>query len=280
MSPPRRDNRPRKDVLVYTVHKAASSFLNRLITKVTNYLRIDHHSINRQNSEEIIETGWKHWIETGSKRGCFGPIRLRKESPCVPDDLDRYSVVAHMRDPRDVLTSLFFSHTYSHNRGIFDLGDEARRTWEADGIDRYVLDRAVHGEEDFRGRYDVFCSQLAGRENVLVLRYEDLVSDYRTWLAQFLTVFSDWADDDAPPGSERTSRRSLAAVHRRFYDKFQDEFTVPAEDIHRHKRQVTPGDHRRKLKPETIEKLNAIFADVLHLLGYDAEQPPQIGMAA
>ncbi len=275
-----RHDRPRKNVLVYTVHKAASSFLNRLTAKVTKFLRIDYHSINRHNFEQIIETGWKHFIETGNKKGCIGPIRLRMEEPCVPDGLDRYSVVAHLRDPRDVLTSLFFSHTYSHNRGIFDLGDDVRKTWEADGIDRYVLDRAVNGEENFRGRYDVFCSQLYGRENVLVLRYEDLVTDYLSWLTQFLSVFSEWAEDEAAPGAGRTDRRSLSAVHRRFYEKFQDEFTVSTEDIYRHKRQVTPGDHRRKLKPETVAELNAIFADVLQLLGYAAEQPSRSDVAA
>ena len=43
----------------------------------------------------------------------------------------------------------------------------------------------------------------------------------------------------------------------------------PAEEnIHSHVRQVTPGDHRRKLKPSTIEQLNRALADVLLKYGY------------
>ena len=40
------------------------------------------------------------------------------------------------------------------------------------------------------------------------------------------------------------------------------------EDIYSHKRQVTPGDHKRKLLPETIDRLNSEFGEVLDVLGY------------
>ena len=40
------------------------------------------------------------------------------------------------------------------------------------------------------------------------------------------------------------------------------------ENKMKHKRQVTPGDHRRKLKPETIAKLNTDLADILTRYGY------------
>jgi hypothetical protein len=42
-----------------------------------------------------------------------------------------------------------------------------------------------------------------------------------------------------------------------------------AENINSHKRQVKPGDRRRKLKPETISQLNSTFSEVLDLLDYE-----------
>jgi hypothetical protein len=45
---------------------------------------------------------------------------------------------------------------------------------------------------------------------------------------------------------------------------------VSSENAHAHKRQVVPGDHRRKLAPETIVQLNQQFGEILSLLQYDA----------
>jgi hypothetical protein len=255
-----------RDVLIYTVHKAASSFLHRLAVRVSTYFGMYHYAINRDNHKQFQAKSWKGVIESEDACGCFGPIRLGAAEPCVPDLLERYSIVAHMRDPRDVLTSLFFSHTYSHNRGLFDPGDATREEWEKKGIDRYVLERCA----PFKKRYATFCSHLSGRQNVLVLKYEDLVTDYGGWLEKFLTAFSDWADQDPKERRGRVNVRSLEAAHGIFYEKFHREFQAVKEDIYSHRRQLTPGDHVRKLRPDTIKQLNGVFADSLATLGYAA----------
>lgn len=38
----------------------------------------------------------------------------------------------------------------------------------------------------------------------------------------------------------------------------------------KHVRRVTPGDHREKLQPATIARLNEAFGDVLERFGYSA----------
>jgi hypothetical protein len=40
------------------------------------------------------------------------------------------------------------------------------------------------------------------------------------------------------------------------------------EDPGNHHRQVTPGDHKRKLQNETVEYLNDYLSDVLQGFGY------------
>ncbi len=264
------------NVLIYTVHKAASRFLTRLTNRVARRLRMDYHSIaNDENFDAVFEQSWRDFIEEGDKRGCFGPIRLGAAEPSVPEDVSRFSVVAHLRDPRDVLTSLYFSHAYSHGPRRFDPGGEAKQHWEQMGIDAFVLERA----QPYRKRYDVFCSQLMGRPNVIFVKYEELVTDYNRWLARFLDAFCEWArplclawrannrsDTDQPIPT-------LARLQRVMFQKFQDEFVVADEDVHRHKRQIVPGDHRRKLKRETIDRLNEEFRDVLAHLEYPALGP-------
>jgi hypothetical protein len=49
----------------------------------------------------------------------------------------------------------------------------------------------------------------------------------------------------------------------------ESSFTVKrGEDAWSHRRQVTPGDHRDKLKPETISRLNGVFREALEALRY------------
>ncbi len=275
MPQPARTNRPRRSVLIYTVHKAASSFLERLTRKLTAHLGIEHHSAaDRKNRKEIFDAGWGRFIESGNKTGCFGPIRLGAAEPSVPNDLEKYSIVVHMRDPRDILTSYYYSHTYSHNRGLFDPGDAARQRWEKMGVDKYVLCKARGG---FQTRWQPLVSELYGKDNLLLLKYEELVTDYRSWLSQFLTAFSDWMSPKYPEKSDQIDKRSLPYVEKFFYEKFRDEFASPEEeDIYSHKRQVTPGDHCRKLKPQTVVELNAILGGMLSRLGYAADVPDPV----
>ena len=54
--------------------------------------------------------------------------------------------------------------------------------------------------------------------------------------------------------------RTLAA-------RYENSFHVAMENQYNHKRCVTPGDHQRKLRPETIAMLNNRLKDVLDMLG-------------
>ena len=45
-------------------------------------------------------------------------------------------------------------------------------------------------------------------------------------------------------------------------------FGVKEEDVSRHVRQVTPGDHKRKLTPEVQEQLTQILRPQLERFGY------------
>ena len=98
-----------KKILIYTVHKAASMFLHRVTSETAQELGIDYYSINDDKYFDIIkEQSWLRFIEDETKTGCFGPIRAEEAKPNIPEELDAYSIVLHLRDPRDALTSLLF----------------------------------------------------------------------------------------------------------------------------------------------------------------------------
>jgi len=261
-------------VLVYTVHKAASMFLHKLVTELAKQLEFDVYSINDKKYHDIIKkTSWKSFIETTTGPSCFGPIRAGEDValPVFLDDISNYSVVLHLRDPRDVLTSAYYSHTYSH--GITDRfkpTSEQRKKWEEQGVDDFVINRIPRVKKE----YEDLCAGLVGKENVTLVKYEEMVTDYGRWLKEVMSAFSGFEPRHKSVIDTLMREKNHEKIYLKLYKKYKDDFK-PAkkeEDVYSHKRQVTPGDYKRKLKDSTIDTLNSEFSSVLMSLGYQDYQ--------
>lgn len=167
-------------------------------------------------------------------------------------DLEKYRIVLVIRDPRDALTSRYFSKAFSHR--LPDRRDKAeaflaeRQRVRQMSVDDFVLQEMGRYCE----RYRTYMRELEGRPNVLETRYEDLIGDFPQWLDRVLAFCS--------LSCHEATRAKLIAESSGSVDTKEDKM--------RHKRQVTPGDHRRKLKPETISRLDGELADILTRYGY------------
>jgi hypothetical protein len=171
----------------------------------------------------------------------------------LPDTLSLPSgapAVVFLRDPRDALTSLYFSVAQSHPLPDTEkLRDDfaAQRTLAlSQHIDDFVLDRAEF--------YRMLVNQILDRLPCLghkLYRYEDVIFDKLEWamdMAAFLKL--------------NVSEEYIRAVVRRI--DIRPSVEDPAAPI----RRVTPGDHLDKLRPDTIRKLNDILREPLLRLGY------------
>lgn len=198
--------------------------------------------------------------------GCFAPIRFFVDVP----QLDNYEIIPHLRDPRDVLVSMFYSYCHIHP-GEIQANTGYRREVAERGIDAFVLDKATEKSPGYSGdygtgghvenlvgnlpkRYRDYIDRLLGKSNVQLVKYEEMVTNYRSWLEKFIRPFA--LDDKGRVIDE------LAALSAEFFPKR----TV---DVMTHVRHVTPGDHKNKLQPSTIKQLNEIFGDTLDALGYE-----------
>jgi len=243
-------------------------FLHQLTNNLSKKIGFDYYSINKdEHHDQIKSLSWKTFIEEKSnKKSCFGPIRAGRAEPIIPKGIESYSIILHLRDPRDVLVSLFYSHTYNHPRrpGRFNPSEKQRYRWDEGGIDAFVIQKAP----EFKKRYQSLTSNLFNEKNVVFIRYEDMVSDYGTWLKHFLSAFSHFSVPPKRILKIFRRRTSLADIHQKYIKKHENNFNISSEDIYRHKRQITPGDHRRKLKEDTIERLTFEFGGILKLLNY------------
>lgn len=201
---------------------------------------LDHMSVDQMQAYKHVfkPTGYVYSAFGGFVRGIA--------------DLERYLILLMIRDPRDTLTSLYFSTAFSHSipadRGKADRFVALRNQAREMTVDEYVLSKV----EQYQDRYRVYMEELEDWPNVHVAKYEDMILDFPRWLDGVLSFC------DLSIGAETRNRLVAAA----------GASSNTSENLMKHKRQVIPGDHRRKLKPDTIATLNADLADILNRYGY------------
>jgi hypothetical protein len=182
---------------------------------------------------------------------CFSGFRVIPQWLIGSDVLRRARKLVVVRDPRDILVSLYFSVKYSHwfpTVRTLQFGaaiDAVRRDTEL-SVDEFCIAYALHLNAQFSD-VRVF---LRG-DDALVLRYEDFVYN-KVALAKEICHWNGLNITD-----ERI--RELAGN----YDVIPN-----SDEPHAHIRQVHPGDHRRKLSADTIAALNISLANFLDAFSY------------
>jgi hypothetical protein len=168
--------------------------------------------------------------------------------------LGRTKSVVMVRDPRDMLVSLYYSLRSSHadpqglepERHGHRRWREGRQNAQAMSIDEHVMESAPVFAVLFAKQLE-----LAAMPGASVYRYEDVVYRKDEWLADMCRHLG-WP----------VSRRRCLKIAQSL-DVFPSE-----ERPGHHIRQVHPGNHKVKLKPDTIAHLNEIFSEALARFRY------------
>ena len=100
--------------------------------------------------------------------------------------------------------------------------------------------------DDYFERYEKYLNHFIGHPHVNLLKYEDMVYNFDSWLTSFLQPFKLSADD-------------INGLSKQFSDQVDSKNAKPNTHI----RKITPGDFRNNLKPETIDTLNQKFGHIL-----------------
>ena len=234
-------------VFIVGLVKSGSTLLNRIMRPITVAAGLNYSA----PASEMFARGLKlkgaviDFEPFGHAYGGFRDLPW----PLPTFGADR--TVLLVRDPRDALTSLYFSVAYSHvPPGTADspkllAAFEARRARvRAMAIDDFVLQEAK-GQERLMRRI------LANTPRHRLYRYEEIIFDKLAWTVDMV----EYLGLSPPP-------HLVSTVVAR-------NDVLPAEDAPlEHVRHVTPGDHRDKLRPETIAALDARFGEVMNKLGY------------
>lgn len=236
-----------KSVAIYTVHKAASTFLYRVMQDVARSEGIKSYSPNdKANPGWITDVGnnkaaafLREDIETPH---FVGPLRRPYN---LPEDC-LYRKLIHLRDPRDGLVSMFHSFSRTHT-GIPEA--ELKRR-QAMGIEKFILSRA----DDYLERYSIYIQWLELEKDIVFLKYEDMIASPHRWLADFLRACGTCRD----------------GLLERLCSNYAPDLDPAGAKEGTHKRKMISGQYL-ELDDSLVEQLNDKFRDVLIALDY----PPQ-----
>lgn len=235
-----------KSVIFFTVHKCGSTFTKKTLLKLIGPENIIPIKLSAYLSPEKKE---KYYYDASFMTKVLKPKgflfgAFKDMYPFA--NLDQYKVILILRDPRDVLTSSYFSTLYNHPLTAEDM-IKKRKKYAEYTIDEYVLEIAP----GIQKKYEAYCKNLLSDQNVLFLKYEEMVGDFSSWLAKIASYLE-------LKNPEKRIEELVEAT----------KFRVKKEDKNSFVRNITPGDHKNKLKPETINHLNILFRNELLKLDY------------
>lgn len=235
-----------KSIVFFSVHKSASTFIKNTIIKLLDHENLQPVDFSGYMSSEKQGRYYNDKEKMKSllvdKGFFYGAIRSYYDFPGI----ERFRVILVLRDPRDVLTSHYFSTLYNHPLSRIEVYEE-RKKYANQTIDEFVLENA----EALNEKFSNYINHLIGKENVLFLKYEDMISNFEIWLNQ-LSDFLKLENNNVKEEILRTTT-----------------FKVDKEDPNSFIRNIKAGDHKNKLLPATIEKLNVIFHATLTQLNYE-----------
>ncbi len=238
---------------LFSLPKAGSTLLMHVMADVCKALSIPAVDLPTQIFSLGLQPGelsddinclWKN-------RG-YAYVGFRSFLPSMQFDFSTTKNILLVRDPRDMLVSLYFSMKYSHVVPEMEDGEhpihKQRAVLEKEDINDAVL-KMAHA---YRKYFIDYLKNLP-TTTTRVYRYEDVIFRKKEWLTDML----DFLELKLP-------QAKITAIANK-YDIRPDK-----EDPKKHVRQVTPGNYKNHLSQSTIDALDKMFNPIMRLFHYDS----------
>lgn len=234
-------------VFLFAFHKSGSTLMDNMVNRYLKSLGIPTFSLFNEAFDNGIPTN----EVMNDALVCFSPQGMVylgfRHYPAFDLSLTGLRSILLVRDPRDMLVSMYYSIVKSHviprNHSSFQKSREAAALVD---IDTFVLEKAGIYLYNFR----VYQKKLPA-ETLVTYRYEDVIYEKASWLENLVKNLS-------------------LPVDKKLIEKTAQKFDIfpETEDQEKHIRQVHPGNYKSKLKQSTIDELNEKLAEFLQHYNY------------
>jgi len=234
-------------ILFFTTYKCASSFAAEMINELTTDARYKHVDLDSYfyHLEKDTDIEYKKNFSKKVFRKCgfvYGPMRHYQPIP----NINQYKILLILRDPRDVLVSHYYSAKYSHEIGTTKMLQK-RAAIQNQNIDEFVLGRL----EEFACIYEQYKLNILTLENVIFIRYEDMVTHPKKFIIKLHEMLKINIDNDS---IEEIVKGRMAIPKK--------------ENKYAHRRSGKSGQYLEKLNPKTIKIINSRLENVIDAFNF------------
>jgi hypothetical protein len=249
---------PQESIYFYSLHKAGTSIITHILRQVTNLKHVDYETMIFNNDLHEKPVFYDHGH-------LYGVFRITQPSTALmyttitqyistPEFVKDKTIVLMVRDPRDILISLYYSmrdsHVISANPVLKERALQQRNLVKNMSLEEFVLEKALK----IPIRFETLHRLSQSCRHSVILKYEDLIHDFEGFMAGF--------EQYIKIPQERREELYLASRPRL------------EEDPAAHKRSGKIAQYKEKLTPATQQKLTEICRPALELFGYDASEIP------
>lgn len=240
----------RPSLYLFAFVKSGSTLMDNMVSEYCASVGAPYFSLYDQAFSQGVRTGHiqRDAITCFDEGGIvFSGFR---HFPSFDLPIKNSRVIWLVRDPRDMLVSLYFSIMESH---VIPAGNEKlrreREQLSVISIDEFALKRA----RGYLMTFNRYQTKLEGTE-CRTFRYEDVVYKKSDWLYEIVAF----------AGLPSSPDLIESITHRH-------DIVPSREEVSKHIRQVHPGNFRKKLSTDTIAEINEILAPFLDEFGYEKE---------
>ncbi len=250
----------RPSVLAFSMAKAGSTLLNNILSRIAPdvdlvFFSIEDYLFSRNVSPTNRPLNIGGIIKPEGY--CYGGFRQFPAHP-VPILFSARSVLL-VRNPLDMITSLYFSLLKSHR-----IPRESGAPSDVEGAATKLISTRTYlqhtdinafARQAVRAYTRMFEGYVAQgfpwRKTVAIYRYEDVIFDKANWVADIC----DWYQWKLPAGRSE----AVGAM-------FDEQPDIERPD--QHIRQVKPGNHLAHLSPQTVTNVSEGLAEYMRIFGY------------
>jgi hypothetical protein len=187
----------------------------------------------------------------------YGPLKVPDENHPTsvyirkivnPAFLRNKKISILLRDPRDLIVSMYYSFGFTHNLSpnpeIRAFQEKRRENIQSMTIDQY----AIAISDNLKSKFDLLETIIRNNKKCIVLKYEDLIENYDEFIVNF--------------------KKNIPISGEMIKQIYKDTRPREKEDVKSHKRYGISGGYRTKLSLATIEFLNNKFSENLKYFGY------------
>ncbi len=237
-------------IMFISLHKCATSYFASYVLKnVSGYEHVDYLN-NLYNNVNVLPVIDRKGI-------IYGPIRIQDcnhprfsfvESLLIANNFNKIKKIYWIRDPRDILVSMYYSFGFTHGLSKNDEFREyqlkERERIRHQSLDEYVLSEQHLIKQKFSRMHEL----MSFDKNFKLFKYEDMINNFEKFYSDITKVMP--IKNDAK------------------FQIYKDTRPNKHEDITKHKRSGVVGGYKNKLQNKTIKILNEKLQPILDEFDY------------